>query len=553
MLKLESYEKEAVRLLEERLNLPNLIARVLAIRGIETVHDAERFLYPSLDHLSDPFLLPDIGPAVSAVMEALASGRKIGLFGDYDADGITATALMAGFLERLGAALEVYLPGREEGYGLNSSAVRVLREKGVDLLICLDCGSSNVAELELARQLGMEAVVIDHHEVGDPHPPSRALVNPKRRDSVFPTRDLAACGVTFFFLLALRRTLHERGLLRHPINLKRELDLVTIGTVGDMVPLTGDNRILVKFGMRVMQGQPKPWLRSILKQNLLFQQRLDSYALSFVIVPRINAAGRVSHPMCALQFLLATEEKESGRLLAELNKANRERQEIEEAIIREAQEKIAGEGLADRRSLVLSKEDWPIGVIGIAAQKLAEAYGKPCIILTRVDGTWKGSARGVPGLDLHGTVGSVSSLLIRFGGHRHACGLSLAEENMDLFPQAFEEAVRRCLPETERSVVVDAIVEFDELTADVVEYIELLAPFGLGNPRPSFLLAPSSVSVNNRFVKLIDRQNRTWHGNLYRKMEMPDSPGFKVVACPTLREDLGEKFIHLQVTEFLAE
>jgi single-stranded-DNA-specific exonuclease len=553
VLKLESYEKEAVRLLEERLNLPNLIARVLAIRGIETVHDAERFLYPSLDHLSDPFLLPDIGPAVSAVMEALASGRKIGLFGDYDADGITATALMAGFLERLGAALEVYLPGREEGYGLNSSAVRVLREKGVDLLICLDCGSSNVAELELARQLGMEAVVIDHHEVGDPHPPSRALVNPKRRDSVFPTRDLAACGVTFFFLLALRRTLHERGLLRHPINLKRELDLVTIGTVGDMVPLTGDNRILVKFGMRVMQGQPKPWLRSILKQNLLFQQRLDSYALSFVIVPRINAAGRVSHPMCALQFLLATEEKESGRLLAELNKANRERQEIEEAIIREAQEKIAGEGLADRRSLVLSKEDWPIGVIGIAAQKLAEAYGKPCIILTRVDGTWKGSARGVPGLDLHGTVGSVSSLLIRFGGHRHACGLSLAEENMDLFPQAFEEAVRRCLPETERSVVVDAIVEFDELTADVVEYIELLAPFGLGNPRPSFLLAPSSVSVNNRFVKLIDRQNRTWHGNLYRKMEMPDSPGFKVVACPTLREDLGEKFIHLQVTEFLAE
>jgi len=553
VLKLESYEKEAVRLLEERLNLPNLIARVLAIRGIETVHDAERFLYPSLDHLSDPFLLPDIGPAVSAVMEALASGRKIGLFGDYDADGITATALMVDFLERLGAAPEVYLPGREEGYGLNPSAVRVLRERGVDLLICLDCGSSNVAELELARQLGMEAVVIDHHEVGDPHPPSRALVNPKRRDSVFPTRDLAACGVTFFFLLALRRTLHERGLLRHPINLKRELDLVTIGTVGDMVPLTGDNRILVKFGMRVMQGQPKPWLRSILKQNLLFQQRLDSYALSFVIVPRINAAGRVSHPMCALQFLLATEEKESGRLLAELNKANRERQEIEEAIIREAQEKIAGEGLADRRSLVLSKEDWPIGVIGIAAQKLAEAYGKPCIILTRVDGTWKGSARGVPGLDLHGAVGSVSSLLIRFGGHRHACGLSLAEENMDLFPQAFEEAVRRSLPEKERSVVVDAIVEFDELTADVVEYIELLAPFGLGNPRPSFLLAPSSVFVNNRFVKIIDRQNRTWHGNLYRKMEMPDSPGFKVVACPTLREDLGEKFIHLQVTEFLAE
>ena len=553
MLKVEPYEKEVARLLEERLNLPHLIARLLAIRGIETINDAERFLYPSLDHLSDPFLLPDVGPAISAVSEAIASRRKIGLFGDYDADGITATALMVGFLERLGAEPEVYLPGRDEGYGLNASAVRALREKGVGLLICLDCGSSNVSELELARQLGMEAVVIDHHEVGEPLPPSRALVNPKRRDSVFPTRDLAACGVTFFFLLALRRSLHERGQLSQPINLKRELDLVTIGTVGDMVPLTGDNRILVKFGMRVMQKQPKPWLRSILRQNLLFHQRLDAYALSFIIVPRINAAGRVSHPLSALRFLLATDEKESARLLLELNRANRERQEIEEAIIREARGKIEGECLADRRSLVLSKEDWPIGVIGIAAQKLAEAYGKPCIILTRVDGTWKGSARGVPGLDLHGTVGSVSSLLIRFGGHRHACGLSLAEENMGLLPAAFEDAVRRYLPETERSVVVDAVVEFDELTADIVEYIDLLAPFGLGNPRPSFLLEPSSVSVNNRFVKLIDRQNRTWHGNLYKRIEMPDSTRLKVVACPTLREDLGEKFIHFQVTDFLGE
>ena len=157
----------------------------------------------------------------------------------------------------------------------------------------------------------------------------------------------------------------------------------------------------------------------------------------------------------------------------------------------------------------------------------------------------------MPGLDLHGTVGSVSSLLIRFGGHRHACGLSLAEENMGLFPDAFEEAVGRCLLETERSVTVDAVVDFEELTQDIVEYIDLLAPFGLGNPRPSFLLAPSSVSVNNRFVKLIDRQNRTWHGNLYKKVEMPDVPAPKVVACPTLREDMGEKFIHFQVREFL--
>ena len=298
MLKLESYEPDAVTLLERHLNLPNLVARVLAIRGVETVQDAERFLYPSLDHLSDPFLLPDVGPAVSAVMDAIASGRKIGLFGTMMRTGSPPRPSWSASSEKLVPQPRCISPEGTRDMVSTRARYRRSREKGVDLLICLDCGSSNGAELELAARLGMEAVVIDHHEISDPYPRSRALVNPKRRDSVFPTRELAACGVTFFFLLALRRTMHDRGLLKQPINLKRELDLVTIGTVGDMVPLTGDNRILVKFGMEIMQKQPRAWLKSVLRQNLLFQQRLDGYALSFVIVPRINAAGRVSHPVC---------------------------------------------------------------------------------------------------------------------------------------------------------------------------------------------------------------------------------------------------------------
>lgn len=553
MLKVESYEPDCVALLERRLNLPHLVARILAIRGVNTAEEAERFLRPRLEHLSDPFLLPDIEPAVDAVLDAIVSGRKIGLFGDYDADGVTSTALMVNFFDNIGVRAEVYLPGRVEGYGLNRGAVQALHEKGVDLLVCLDCGSSNIAELEMAGQLGMVTVVIDHHEVPDPRPHPRALVNPKRKGARFPTRELAACGVTFFFLLALRRTMHKRGLLEQPINLKRELDLVTVGTVGDMVPLTGDNRVLVKFGIEQMQRQPKVWLRSFLKQNLLFRQRLDGYALSFVIIPRINAAGRVSHPVTALAFLTENEEEASGRLLDELNKANKQRQGLEEAIIQEAQEKIEGEGLSERCSLVLSKEDWPIGVIGIAAQKLAESYGKPCIIFTRVEGMWKGSARGVPGLDLHGTIGSVSSLLLKFGGHRHACGLSLPEENLACFPVAFEDAVRRCLLETERAIYVDAKVEFEEVTQELVEQIELLAPFGFGNPRPSFLLAPSAISVNNGFVKLTDRQNRIWHGNSFKRGPIPEGPDLKVIACPTLREEQGEKFIHFQVREFVTD
>jgi single-stranded-DNA-specific exonuclease len=553
LIKTEPVDVPVVEVLEHSLNLPHLVARVLAARGIRTAEDGMRFLHPMLEHLSDPFLLPDMEQAVGAVADAIRSGRKIGLFGDYDADGITSVALMVNFFRQVGIVAEVYLPAREEGYGLSEGAVRSLRQKGVELLLCLDCGSSNGAEIGVATDLGMEVVVIDHHEVSDPYPGARALVNPKRKDASFPTRELAACGVTFFFLVALRRTMHGQGLLTRPINLKRELDLVTVGTVADMVPLTGDNRVLVKFGTEVMQKHPRAWLRSFHRQNLIFQQRLDAYALSFIIIPRINAAGRVSHPLAALEFLVAAGEEECDSLLLALSKANRERQGMEEAIIQEASGMIGEDHLPERHTLVLHKEDWPIGVIGIAAQKLAESHGKPCIIFTRVDGVWKGSARSIPGLDLYGTISTLSGLLLKYGGHKYACGLSLAEDNLALFPGAFEEAVTRVLLNGERTVAIDAAIEFEDLTKELAEYVDLLAPFGSGNARPRFLLAPSSVSVSNRSIRLIDQRNRVWHGNTQRKTEVPDVPGMKVVACPAIRERMGEKFIHLYIKEFVTE
>ena len=552
MLRIEPYEQPVVAALVEGLNLPHLVARVLSTRGIRTCEDGMRFLYPRIEHLSDPFLLPDMEAAVNAVAGAVASGKKIGLFGDYDADGVTSTALMVNFLGELGVKPEVYLPARSEGYGLNAGAVETLRDKGVKLLVCLDCGSSNAREIEIARGFGMETVVLDHHEVAEPHPRALALVNPKRKDALFPTRELAACGVTFFFLIALRRTMHGQGRLRRPINLKRQLDLVAVGTVADMVPLTGDNRVLVKFGMEQMQKQPREWLKSFFRQNLIFSQKLDGYALSFIVIPRINAAGRVSHPLAALEFLTATGEAECARLLAALNGANRQRQGMEETIIREALGMMEGEGLPDRQTVVLHKEDWPVGVIGIAAQKLAESQGKPCIIFTRIDGTWKGSARSVPGLDLYGTVSTLSGLLVKFGGHKFACGLSVDEANLPRFPGAFEDAVRGALRCGERAVGVDAVIEFEDLTRELVEYIDLLAPFGFGNPRPGFLLAPSQVSVSNRSIRLVDQKNRIWYGNVQKRTtEIPDSPGVKVIACPAIKEKMGEKFIHLHIREFV--
>lgn len=554
MLRVEPYEPAAVAEIEQELNLPHLIARILAIRGAHTAREASRFLYPKIEHLSDASLLPDIGPGVAAVIDAVTSHKKIGVFGDYDADGITSTALMVNFLEKIGVTAETWIPPREEGYGLNRKAVEGLAAKGVELLICLDCGSSNAAEIEAANAAGMSVVVIDHHEVSTPYPQAKALVNPKRSDARFPTRELAACGVVFFFLLALRRSMHEAGLLKHPVNLKRELDLVCVGTVADMVPLIGDNRILVKFGMEEMQNHPRRWLKSFYSRILSAQQKVDAYALGFIIVPRINAAGRVSDPATALRFLMAPDKEQSEGLLMRLDEANRTRRDQEENIVREAIEKIEGRDVSDRSSLVLYKDDWPIGVIGIAAQKLAESYGKPCIIFTRVDGTWKGSARGIPGLDLHGTVSTLSPLLLRFGGHKYACGLSILDENLPAFPDAFDDAVKSAMTGTERTVTIDAMIEFDELSRELVEYIELLAPFGVGNPRPAFLFDPLSFSVSNRFVKLTDKKNRIWYGNLQKKMPMPKNGGrTKVIASPALREEMGEKFVHFSIKEFVTE
>ena len=411
-----------------------------------------------------------------------------------------------------------------------------------------------MAEVELANSLGMEVVVIDHHETADPLPAAAALVNPKRKDSIFPTRELAACGVAFFFLIALRRVMDSRGMLRAPINLKRQLDLAALGTVADMVPLTGDNRVIVKFGMQMMEKQPKQWLKSFFRLKMIYRQKLDSYALSFIIIPRINAAGRVSHPKAALDFLIASGMEECDTLLSALNGANRTRQNMEGAVIDEATEMMEANGAAAKQSLVLYKEDWPIGVIGIAAQKLAESSGKPCIIFTRVDGTWKGSARGVAGLDLFGTVSTLADLLLRFGGHKFACGLSLRDDALHRFPVAFEKAVAAALVGVEKIIAVDGIVDFEELTAELVESLELLAPFGFGNPRPGFLLSPSAVSTTgNRSVRLTDRRSRVWHGFLQRGVDVPDVPGVQVVASPAFREQMGERFVHLQIREFVTE
>ncbi len=551
MIKIAQCDENLVKTIETSLGLPSLVARILVARGLGSPETAQAFLSPNLEALSDPFLLPDIEKGVAKAVEMIVRNGRIGLFGDYDADGITSVALMKNFLQQMGVTPEICLPSRHDGYGLSLEAVKAFSGKSIDLLICLDCGSSNKREIEAAHELGMETIVIDHHELAEPAAQPHALINPKREGSHFPTRDLAACGVTFFFLLALRRALSERGMLRSKINLRKEMDLVAVGTVADMVPLTDDNRLLVKFGLETMRQRPRVWFKSFVRKHVVRKGSVDELTLGFGIAPRINAAGRVSDPEIALAFLTAHSERDAEELLSKLNEANRKRQDIEEAILRDAVEQIEIEGLGRENSVVLFREDWPIGVLGIVAQRLVERCGKPALVITRTDKTWRGSARGVEGMDLLRTITSVSSFLLAFGGHKHACGVTLSGENLLPLREAFERQVKASLGGFAREVYADAEVGFDDLTRDVVETIDLLAPFGVGNPRPSLLLPASTISVSNGYTRVTDDKNRTWYGSIQRRKPLPGAPFARMVAAPTIREEMGEKFVHLLIKEFL--
>jgi single-stranded-DNA-specific exonuclease len=534
------------------LGVPELIARILVARGIESADNARAFLKPKLEDLSDPFLMPDMQKGVDRVIMALTRKETICLYGDYDADGVTSLALMINFLKHFDITPIIHIPTRQDGYGLHVNAINTFRERGVTLLVSLDCGSSNIKEVQHARDCDIDTVIVDHHEMGLVDPPACALINPKRKNSQFPTRDLAACGVTFFFLLALRRTMHTKGLLGKAMNLKKELDIVTVGTIGDMVPLTGDNRIMVKYGMEMMNKHPKAWLKAMHKSRAITKGIIDEFTLGFIIVPRINAAGRVSEPQKSLNFLISEDEAGVASYLKNLEDANRHRQRIEEKILREIVNDLKKDHLAERNSIVVFNEKWHVGVLGIVAQKLAEMFKKPSIVITKLNDVWKGSGRGAGGMDLFETITTLSPLLLKYGGHRYACGISLMEENLSPFAEAFEKSVKNddIVVKKKREIGCDTGAEFEELTTELMEYIGQLSPFGIGNPRPNLSLNPAGiVPLKYGRVKITDRNKRTWYGYMQADQHIPRSDNLYCIVSPVLKEEMGERFINLNIKD----
>jgi single-stranded-DNA-specific exonuclease len=474
--------------LARELGVSEITASVLVRRGYGDPAEAKAFLAGE-QPLHDPFLLGDMSVAVERIRAAIAAGRRICVHGDYDADGICATVLAVLVLRELGAEVEWHLPSRfDEGYGVSSATVERLADEGCGLVLTVDCGITAVAEVAAARARGLEVIVTDHHRPGSELPECPIVAT---RPSTYPFLDLCGTGVVYKLGQAL--------LGAEAAALRRHLDLVAVATIADVVPLVGENRSLAIAGLRALARTRKPGLQALMRVAGLDPAAVDTGAVGFRLAPRINAAGRLGHPGDALELLLTDDAREARRLADRLEELNRDRQAVEERILRAAVAQVDEwpEARKRRRAYVLWGQDWHEGVIGIVASRLVERYHRPVVLIAGTDGLWKGSGRSIPAFDLHGALGACARHLERFGGHRAAAGLSILPERVEAFADAFAAAAESTLePEAlVPSSVVDAVLpRGTTLTLELCQELRRLAPFGLGNPDVT-LLAPACELV----------------------------------------------------------
>jgi single-stranded-DNA-specific exonuclease len=474
-------ERAEVEALGSALGASDVLASVLVRRGYGDAARARAFLDAALPE-HDPFLLGDMREACAAIRAAVEAGTPICVHGDYDADGICATALAVLVLRELGADVTYHLPSRfEEGYGVSAETLTRLAAEGVGLVVTVDCGVTAVEEVAHARELGLEVVVTDHHRAGETLPDC-PVVGPYRGD--YPFRELCGTGVVWKLGQALLGA-DSAALARH-------LDLVAVATVADVVPLLDENRGLAVAGLRQLARSQKPGLQELMRVARVDPAAVDSGAIGFRLAPRLNAAGRLGRPEAALELLLSETREPAARLAAQLEELNRDRQAVEERILREAVEEIESwtEAQRRRRAFVVAGADWHEGVIGIVASRLVERYARPVVLIAGTDGDWKGSGRSIPGFDLHDGLRRCAGHLERWGGHAAAAGLSIKPERVPEFAEAFAAIGDESLEEDDLRppTLVDAFVHGSELTLELCNELARLAPFGLGNPGVTLLL-----------------------------------------------------------------
>ena len=486
---------EAAERLAGALRLHPLAARVLAGRGHGDPAAAAAFLEARLADLPDPFTMKGMRGAVERITRALTVGERIACYGDYDVDGVTSTVLLAGFLRGAGGDVVTYTPHRlTEGYGLNTAAVERLAREGVKLLVALDCGIASVEEVRAATAAGVETVVVDHHTAPVELPQAVAILNPHQPGCGYPSKDLAAVGVTFALVMALRKTLREAGWFRpdrpEP-NLKDALDLVALGTVADVVSLVGANRILVKWGLQELARTKRPGLAALKRvAGIPDGAPVGAGQVGFRLAPRINAAGRLDDAGRGVKLLLTTDVREAAALAAELDRENQARQEIEQAILEEAIADATARVKAGVRGLVLHRPGWHPGVVGIVASRIVERFHRPAILVGALDGVGKGSGRSIESFHLYDAIAACSEHLVRFGGHEHAAGVTILPDAVPAFREAFEAHAARTISDEELvpRCRIDGWIAAGDVGERAATDLAKLGPFGAGHPEPVWAL-----------------------------------------------------------------
>jgi len=488
-----------VETLVRRLRISPVLARVLVQRGLADPDAARAFLYTSLNHLHAPETLPGMADAANRIHRAVLERERILIYGDYDVDGITAAALLWHLLRLAHAEARIYIPHRvEEGYGLNREAIERLAREGVDLIITVDCGITAVEEVAAAAALGIDVIVTDHHEPADRLPEALAVIDPKRPDSAYPFPDLSGVGVAFKLAWSVAQRFSPGRKVSPEMRafLLDGLALVALGTVADVVPLVGENRVLTHFGLQALTTTPSPGLRALIEASRVQPGSVTGRHVAFQLAPRLNAAGRIGHADLAAELLTTADTARAAAIAAELDALNRRRQQAEQEIVKQAEEAIAAlDDLDRRRAIVLADARWHAGIIGIVASRLVGLHHRPVILIAADRTVAQGSGRSIPGFDLFAALTACSDRLISFGGHEQAVGLRLDPADVPWFAERFEATCRDALTDDDLvpRVRIDAEADFDVLIEDLLREFDRLAPFGQGNRRP--VLATRGVRV----------------------------------------------------------
>ncbi|SFB92603.1 single-stranded-DNA-specific exonuclease [Parapedobacter composti] len=472
--------------LRDELGISMILADLLVSRGIGCFEDAKRFFRPDLSALHDPFLMRDMDKAIARIERAIGNNEKVLIYGDYDVDGTTAVATVYSFFRQFHSRLEFYLPDRyTEGYGISIQGIDYAADQGFSLVIALDCGIKAVDKIAYARQRGVDFIIGDHHLPGDRLPDAVAVLDPKRADCPYPYKELPGCAIGFKIIQAF--------ILKNNMDVNQcyqYLDLVAVGIASDMVPITGENRVLTHFGLQKLNSNPCCGLQSLIDLSTHKTGNFTVNDIVFQIGPRINAAGRIDHAKDAVKLLVSKSMQEASVYSSSIDVQNAQRKDFDVRITEEALAMIDGdEALQERKSTVVFRPDWHKGVIGIVATRLTEKYYRPTVVLTQTNGHVTGSARSVMGFDLYEALNACSDLLDQFGGHKYAAGLTMKPENIPLFQQRFEEVVSaNILPDMlQREILIDAVLDMSAIDAKFFRILRQFEPFGPQNETPLFL------------------------------------------------------------------